>query len=167
MRSVVTFIATLSFSGILSAQQPALVAPQPSQCPSGFSVRVDGRAIARSISDLKQHDNGPLLDIFLPQKPASKLVGATIKIHGSNPSSGNYLPVGKNAVPASGAQVLNLEREGTETLRYIETWANAQLISWVELTELRYEDKTVWRPSGETHCGVTPSKLLLIDAVAQ
>jgi len=95
MRSISIFIATLSLCGILSAQQAAPpVAAQPSQCPSGFSVRVDGRAVARSISDLKEHGSGPLLDIYLPQNRASKLVGATIKIHGSNPS-GNYLPVGK------------------------------------------------------------------------
>jgi len=166
MRSISTFIATLSLCGVLSAQQAAPpVAAQPSQCPSGFSVRVDGRAIARSISDLKEHGSGPLLDIYLPQNRAIKLVGATIKIHGSNPS-GNYLPVGRNSESASGTQVLNLEREGTDALRYSEAWASMQLISWIELTELRYENKTVWHPSGETHCSITPSKLLLIDAVA-
>jgi len=73
----------------------------------------------------------------------------------------------KNSESASGTQVLNLEREGTDALRYSEAWASMQLISWIELTELRYENKTVWHPSGETHCSITPSKLLLIDAVAQ
>lgn len=167
MRNVSALIATLSFCGILSAQQAASpAAAQPSHCPSGFSVRIDGRAIARSVSDLKEHGSGPLLDIYFPQSRSSKLVGATIKIHGLSPS-GYYLPVGKNTELQSAIQVLNLEREGTDALRYSEAWSSMQFISWIELRELRYEDKTIWHPSGETHCSITPSRLLFIDAVAQ
>jgi hypothetical protein len=156
------FLAVILFAGYASAQQQ----PTPSQCPIALHVQIDGRAIARSASDSKNGGEGALLDLNFGQNGSSKLVAAMITVHGSTPSV-RYQPVGHEVEPSDSLQVLELGREGGTSLVNREVWVRFPLVSQVELTELHYADGTVWHSSSGANCVVSPSHLLLVNAVAQ
>ena len=159
------FFAIILLAGSASAQQQPTSPPveRSSSCPIALHVQIDGRAIARSASDIKNNGDGALLDFNFGPNGSSKLVAAIITVHGSTPS-GRYQPVGR---PSDLLQVLELGREDRASFVNREVRIRFPFVSQVELTELRYADGTVWHSSSGAICVVSPSHLLLVNAVAQ
>jgi hypothetical protein len=167
MRGACFLIAALSLAGYVSAQQPmSPSAGRSSSCPIAFHVQIDGRAIAQSASDRKNNGDGALLDLNFGAKGSLKIVAAIITVHGSSPS-GRYQPAGRQVDPSDSLQVVELAQEGGAALVSREVRVRFPLVSQVELTELRYSDGTTWHPSADASCIVSPSHLVLVDAVAQ
>ncbi|HTF68029.1 MAG TPA: hypothetical protein VK638_35650 [Edaphobacter sp.] len=165
MRAIHMVVALFALSGVALCQQPQ--SSYPSSCPAGFTVRVDGRAIAHSASDLGKSGNGALLDVRFITTRASRLIAAAITVHGSLPTS-RYQPVhGQDGSDGETSQRLTLNAGKDEALTSSTVATKFPMVNWVELNELRYEDGSVWQSTARNQCKITPSKLLLIDAVAQ
>ena len=167
MRGACFFIAALSLTGYVVAQQPASpTVGRGSSCPIALHVQIDGRLIARSASDSKNGGDGALLNLNFGAKGSLKVVAAVITVHGSA-ASGRYQPVGHQVESSDSIQVLELGQESGAPLVNRDVRVKFPLVSQVELTELRYADGTIWHPSADANCIVSPSHLLLVDAVAQ
>ena len=162
------FVAVILLAGSASAQQQPTSAPieRSSSCPIALHAQINGRAIVRSTSDIKNNGDGALLDLNFGPNGSSRLVAAIITVHGSTPSS-RYQPVGRQVEPSDLLQVLELGLEGGASLVNREVRVRFPFVSQVELTELRYADGTVWHSSSGANCVVAPSHLLLVNAVAQ
>lgn len=167
MRGVCSFIAVLLLTVYVSAQQPTSPSVgRASSCPIALHVQIDGRAIAQSASDRKNGGDGALLNLNFGAKGSLKVMAAIITVHGSGPS-GRYQPVGHQVESSDSLQVVELGQEGGAPLVSREVRVRFPLVSQVELTELRYADGTIWHSSADANCIVSPSHLVLVDAVAQ
>jgi hypothetical protein len=134
-------------------------------CPAGFSVQIDGRAVAHSASDLKRPVGAVLNFQFAPDRSA-KLLAASITVHGT-PVTDRYQKIEQQAVNDDATrQHLTLLAPQGEALISSGVSVNFPMVSSVELNELRYDDGYVWHSTASAVCSVTPSKLRLIDAVA-
>ena len=80
MRGACFFVAALSLTGYVIAQQPASPpVGRSSSCPIALHVQIDGRLIARSASDSKNGGEGALLNLNFGAKGSLKVAAAVLR----------------------------------------------------------------------------------------
>ena len=166
MRDASFLMILLLAGGHLSAQTIAPSEPASIGCPVHFGAEVSGRAVARSAKDAKKDDSAQLLELkFSPL--SAHIVSATVIVHGLS-QKGRFLPA-NSATHEDETQVFHLkEASGTPGLVHSDVWISKMtVIKWAELTELQYEDGSVWQPSKDSQCRSVPSGLRLVNATAQ
>lgn len=154
---LLTILATLPV-----AAQPSRY--RPTGCPIGFGVQINGRAVARTIEDVKKNGDGPQLNLTFRPEDARKILGATFVVHGVLSSPG-YLPLDKHP---EGNTSQTFELGGPTGLTDTEMVGLSKVIfvSWTELTEIRFANSTIWHTSPDAQCRAVPSRLMLVSATA-
>ena len=153
--------------GTRSAQFRALK-PITIGCPVFFGAQVAGRAVARTIDDMRKNPDAPLLRLTF--SPERTIVSAHVVIHGSQ-GSGLLLPVAGQSgqTKADSTQNFELKRlSGQQTVADAEVRVTQlRLVRWAELTEVRFADGSAWHPTSDAQCRAVSSLFHLANATAQ
>lgn len=102
------------------------------------------------------------LDLNFADAGALRIVRATLTVHGA---SGEAHAVPAGTTPDSDAvETFRLHADaGTEGLLHSEVWLKEMsAVSWVDLTEIKYANGTVWHASSASKCRAVPNSFLLI-----
>lgn len=165
MRNCLLLLSVFSAGISMPAQQiSSNNASRTEGCPIGFGAQVNARAVEHRAEDTGKNSNRPLLELTFERHGTAKVMGAVIKAHGSVFSS-RLLPVTERT-GENRTQTFDLG--GAIGLRDTSVWVTElSYVSWAEVTELKYADGSSWHASSAGQCRAVPSKLRLVDAVAQ
>lgn len=167
MRNAFLLLTLLSTGIGLSAQPSASVKVIRSaanlNCPVDFDAQLNSPIIMRTLQAGERHTDSPYLDLSFGQLMAPTIVGATVTIHGSSPST-QYLPVNDRS-SENRTQTFKLEKApGSKGLEQTEVLVNQMaLVGWAEITELDYADGTSWHSTPFTVCRARPSSFHLVN----
>lgn len=174
MRSASISLMMLLSSVGLSAQTgtgstAAILTPGPASvaCPIGFSVRRRAASEVLFAKDAAQIPHNQGLQLKFDHMDASNIVQADITVHGM---SGNVRKMPASAGPASAdmdthtTEIFELRSKvQAASLFQSEIWmTKLNAVSWVELTEIKYADGSVWHASAGSQCRAVPNGYLLV-----
>ncbi len=167
----------------------AILTPGPASvaCPIGFSVRRRAASEVLFAKDAAQIPHNQGLQLKFDHMDASNIVQADITVHGM---SGNVRKMPASAGPASADPAsadpasadpasadpasADMDTHTTEifelrskvqaaSLFQSEIWmTKLNAVSWVELTEIKYADGSVWHASAGSQCRAVPNGYLLV-----
>ncbi|NYF92023.1 hypothetical protein RBB79_20310 [Tunturiibacter empetritectus] len=167
--------ASLAQSSTASGSKPDASAvilrsiPGGTDCPIGF--RANRQSTAQVLSANNADKNGPVLGlhITLDQPPIAAIESIEVTVYGVSPK-GRIVPTDFRSTEANTRDTVSksflLERSADDkTLSNADVWMNrVGALRWVDLNEIRYNDGTIWRPSGSEKCRAVPSNVVLVSA---
>jgi hypothetical protein len=135
-------------------------------CPVSFGASLSARAIAHSARDGGEQDqNSKLVELRFGRSDALAVVGAQVVIHGLAENA-RVLPVA-GAPKGELSQTFQLKAVSDSSgLTEHDVWVSKMIVRWAEVTELRYADGSVWRPSKGAYCRSVPSMYQPVNAEA-
>ena len=164
IRSGVFSFAFLSTS-FLPAQNSTLpvtsVFSSAQGCPVSLSVRRWFGGGLRAVEKGTPEAEGRALFLRFARPEAGAIKQATVVVHGYGienrvvPAASQHQSLSEtyHLQPASGSASLTSAEVSLQKIRNVE---------WVELTELRYENDSLWHASAGATCHVTPDGFLLV-----
>ena len=145
-----------------------LLKPGTIGCPVFFGAQIDVRAVARTIDDMHQNPDAPLLRLTFG--PGRTILSTNVVIHGSQ-GSGLLLPVAGQSGQKTADTTQNFELKrlsGQPTVADAEVRVTQlRLVRWAELTEVTFADGSIWHPTSDAQCRAVPSLFHLASASAQ
>lgn len=167
--------AVLLSSAALTAQMSThgaaalfTVGPVSRSCPVNFFVdRMEAPVVSMFAKDNKLGRSSLGLEMNLARSGASKVVKATVIVHGSS-SHARLMPAATNA-GADMTETFELRSDaGEQNQLHSAVWLKKMIaVSWVDLTEIQYADGSTWHASHLSQCRTAPSNLLPVNDAAQ
>jgi hypothetical protein len=135
----------------------------PSQsCPIQFQMKQQQGLIAHRAAEIKGRANGQALEFRFARLNPSPIASADITVYGiTQAPGGQVLPPDKK--PPEIAETLHLTpTPQSSRVAIADVWTTkVRVVSWAEVTQIRYTDGSVWHKSDASHCNAALDLLVL------
>lgn len=153
--------ATLSAQGTQSRTAALLLGAHPSQdCPVSLTAQQRGGS---QMLQAGEPQSGSGQGVHLDMSPATgkRIVDASVTVHALS-AKGRYLPTAFGAAPDVSKEFELVNTGGGASLGSDLWMHHVAAVVWVDVTSIRYADRTLWHAKSGSACHVEPDGVVYV-----